>query len=256
MCGRYVVSKSGADLADFFSVDETGEDLAEPSYNVAPTDPINVLLRGRSRQDPVPAESAAASEDARIRSGTVLRLERARWGLVPPWTKTLKGNAPLFNARVEEAASKPSFRNAVKKRRAAIPASGYYEWKTSAEGVKQPYFLSTGDEPFVFAGMFEWWKDPALAGGDPASWVLSATILTQAATGRLAEIHPRTPVLLAPELFSDWLDPEVAGSEALLDAVSAEGTRLASGLALRPVSGAVGSVRNNHAGLIAPLNPQ
>lgn len=258
MCGRYVVSRSGAQLGAFFHADESAVDAIPPSWNIAPTQQISVLLRGRSRAER-PGPTPEAAERPLVR-----RLEAARWGLLPSWVTSLRRTPVLFNARIEEAAEKPAFRTAITGRRAAVPASGYYEWRVGADGRKQPFYITapTG-EPFLFAGLYSWWRDPAAE--DPARWLLSATILTQQATGRLADIHPRTPVILHDDLQVDWLDPTLPGSRELLEETGRQSRETAAGLQLRPVDRAVGSVRNNHAGLIdpipteglgAPLNPR
>jgi putative SOS response-associated peptidase YedK len=44
-----------------------------------------------------------------------------------------------FNARAETVATTPMFRDAFKRHRCIVPASGYYEWLKRPDG-KQPYF--------------------------------------------------------------------------------------------------------------------
>ena len=53
----------------------------------------------------------------------------ARWGLVPSWAKDIKIGARLINARSEPILDKPSFRRSAVKRRALVPAEGYYGWQ-------------------------------------------------------------------------------------------------------------------------------
>jgi len=68
-----------------------------------------------------------------------------RWGLIPYWWKTpLKQLPATFNARTESVATTPMFRDAFKRHRCIIPASGYYEWITKPDG-KRPYFISAAD---------------------------------------------------------------------------------------------------------------
>ena len=52
-----------------------------------------------------------------------------RWGLVPYWAKDAKVGYTTINARAEEVAEKPLFREAVKRRRCLIPADAFYEWQ-------------------------------------------------------------------------------------------------------------------------------
>lgn len=227
------------DIVRFFEADVVGEHLPPPSWNVAPTDPVAIVL------DTIPKGEPDAA--------TVRRVEAARWGLVPSWAKDVKEGARAFNARIESAAEKPQFRNAVVKRRAIVPATGYYEWK-QVGGVKVPQFIHPPqDAPLVFAGLYEWWRDPSKADDDPARWVLSATILTRDSAGAIEDIHDRMPVFLAPEYLEEWLDPRVTGDQDLLDAVAAGGSEVAENLEFHEVDRAVGNVRNNSPELIEPV---
>ena len=61
---------------------------------------------------------------------------KLRWGLIPFWAKDTKIAYKTINARAETVAEKPAFREAFKKRRCIIPASGFYEW-TGPKGNRQ-----------------------------------------------------------------------------------------------------------------------
>jgi putative SOS response-associated peptidase YedK len=96
-----------------------------------------------------------------------------RWGLIPWWwKKTLKELPASFNARAETVAAKPMFRDAFRRNRCVIPASGYYEWLKKPDG-RQPYFISAADgDVLSFAGLWDRWKNPKT--GEP---VISCTII-------------------------------------------------------------------------------
>lgn len=240
MCGRFVVAGAASDLVAMFDIDLVSATVPGPSFNVAPTDSVRIIL------DTIGKDVAVDDEPIR-------RLESARWGLVPAWSTDPKSGVTAINARIETAAEKSTFSTAVKKRRAIVPATGYYEWKV-IDGVKTPYFIhSPLGELMVFAGLYEWWRNQAAAVDSPDKWLLSTTILTRAATGSLAEIHDRMPVFLAPELLDDWLDPHTEGSTELLDEISAGGADVADHVEFHKVDGAVGNVRNSGPALIAPL---
>ena len=117
---------------------------------------------------------------------------------------------PDINARSEDALSKPSFRNAVRRRRCLIPADGFYEW-TGPKGHRHPYNIRPRVPHLIaFAGLYESWSEPE--GG-----VLdTATILTCAANPTVAALHARMPVVLAPAQFDDWLDVERVSTEEAL----------------------------------------
>ena len=240
MCGRFVVAGAASDLVALFDVDLPADDLPAPSWNIAPTDRVSIVL------DAVPKGPDAGSEPVR-------RLEAARWGLIPSWSSDMKGGPSAINARIETVREKRHFSVAVQKRRALVPATGYYEWHT-VDGIKTPYFIHLPDrELLAFAGLYEWWRDPTVAADDPRRWVLSTTILTQAATGDLAQIHDRMPVFVDADLADDWLDPLEPASDELLAAVSLGGVEVADRAEFHRVGSAVGNVRNNGPELIEPL---
>lgn len=216
-------------------VDVEGDDLPEPSYNVAPTDRVAIVLDSGKTEPPT------------------RRLETARWGLIPGWAKDSKIGVRAFNARSEELEDKPMFRTPLEKRRAVIPTSGYYEWKT-ADGVKTPHYIHPADgAPLLMAGLYEWWKNPAIADDDPARWVLSFTILTRDSIGRLGSIHDRMPLFLDPDHADAWLDPTTDNVRDVLDAAIDAAPAIAETLDDHVVSKAVGNVRNNSPQLIEPV---
>ncbi len=236
MCGRFVVASAGTDLVGVLRVDVEGDDLPEPSYNVAPTAQAAIVLDSVKEELPV------------------RRLESARWGLVPGWAKDLKIGARAFNARSEELEDKPMFRSALEKRRAVVPASGYYEWKT-VDGVKIPHYIHPADgSPLFIAGLYEWWRDKAKADDDPTRWLLSFTILTRDSIGHLGSIHDRMPLFLDPDHADAWLDPTTDNVRDVLDAAIDAAPALADTLDDHVVSRAVGNVRNNSPELIEPAD--
>jgi putative SOS response-associated peptidase YedK len=233
MCGRFVIAGNKAAIRDAFSVDETYEDEVKPSWNVAPMQGIPFVSE-------------------QVREGTLVRrLEVARWGLVPGWSKDPKAGARMINARSETVTEKPSFRAAAAKRRALIPANGYYEWQKNEDGTKTPYYLHGQDEGQLlgFAGLYEFWADPSKAEDAEDKWLVTATILTRAATDVLGHIHDRTPVIVPRELQDQWLDPTMTERDQVqhfLDTIPEPN------LVPRIVGKEVGSVRNNGPQLIQP----
>lgn len=236
MCGRFVVTKVASELVGVLRVDVEGDELPPPSYNVAPTARAAIVL-----------DSAKTDPPTR-------RLESARWGLVPSWAKDVSIGARAFNARAEELEDKPMFRNALEKRRAIVPTSGYYEWKTTPDG-KVPHYIRPADgEPLFLAGLYEWWRDKTKADDDPDRWLLSFTILTRDAIGELGSIHDRMPLFVDPDFADAWLDTDTDNVRDILDAAIDAAPQVAQTLRNDVVSKAVGNVRNDSPELIEPVD--
>lgn len=224
----------GAFLAEALNIDIVADDLPSPSYNVAPTARVAIVLDSTKTEPPT------------------RRLAAARWGLVPGWAKNVSVGARAFNARSEDAEHKPMFGAALAARRAIVPASGYYEWqRLGAQTV--PHYIHPEQGPLLFAGLYEWWRDPTRAADDPARWLLSVTVLTRAATGRLAAVHDRMPLFLDVAFADAWLDPTEEHVGDVLDAAVDAAPRLADTLADHVVGGAVGNARIDTPSLIEPV---
>lgn len=235
------MARAVGDLVAEFDVDESLVESIEPSYNVAPTDPVPIVLDRRDKE---------TKELSR-------KLVSARWGLVPAWSKDTKGAARLINARRETVTEKPSFRKAASQRRALVPADGYYEWqKEEVDGklTKIPTYLhAPGDGVLAFAALFENWPDPSLPQGHPNRWLRTCSIITGPASDTLGYIHDRTPVIVPKDLWADWLNPELtseADVRGLIDAMPEPH------LVPRVVSSLVNSVQNNGPELIEPAAPE
>ena len=242
MCGRFVVTSPTIELVTLFNVQFVGENLPGPSWNIAPTQSVAVIVDSGSRE--------------RLAEESVRRLEAARWGLIPSWAKDLSIGSKAFNARIETAAEKPMFRSAVASHRAIIPASGYFEWRTT-EGVKIPQYIFSADgQPLAFAGLYSWWRVATDSTSTSSEWVLSTTILTRASTGEMASVHDRMPVFLDRSRIDDWLNPAQRGTAGLLDAAANSAVVVATGLRHHEVDRAVGAVGNNSPELIEPVASQ
>jgi putative SOS response-associated peptidase YedK len=232
MCGRFVSARKRLELLEEFTAtrDTVAADR-QPDYNVAPTKRIYTVLEHRDERE--------------------LRL--LRWGLVPSWAKDTSGGARMINARSETVAVKPAFRAAFAKRRCLIPADGYYEWITE-EKAKKPFYIYRADGGILaFAGIYELWRNSLVPEDHEDAWYWSASIITTQATDEIGRIHDRTPMVIAPENWPDWLNPANNDKE-LVHAIMRPATFSgADGLASHPVSTAVNSVRNNGSSLIEPL---
>lgn len=251
MCGRYASYRAAQDLADAFDVAEVTPEAAAvaPSYNVAPTMAIRIVLERRERLEEDAGAGPGAERPGAEGPGVRRELHAARWGLVPAWAPDLRIGNRLINARVESLAEKPAFRASLAKRRCVVPAEGYYEWERR-DGTKVPYFIhDPGGAPLALAGLYAFWRDPERADDDPERWVLSATIVTRDAAPGLARIHDRQPVVLTRDDVAAWLDP------TLEDGREAVAHLLGSGapLTFYEVSRRVNRAGVDDAGLILPV---
>ncbi len=222
MCGRFVGYRQLDELQQFFPIDRANCDVAA-NFNVAPTQEILAIYTYEGEN----------------------WLDRFHWGLVPFWAKDPSIGNRMINARAETIDEKPSFKNAFKKRRCLIIADGFYEWK-GTKGQKQPMLITLPDKkPFAFAGLWEIWYKNKQA---PA--YRSCTIITTEASASIREIHHRMPVILKPEVYKDWLNPQYQNTENLKHILAVE--RLTE-LTSYPVSKQVNSARNNDLSLLDPI---
>jgi putative SOS response-associated peptidase YedK len=182
MCGRFTNRLTWEEIVRLYRLTiKAPPHNMPPRYNICPTDPVDVVTERDGNRDFI----------------------RMRWGLVPSWWpkpfKDLK--AATFNARTETVADKPFFRDAFRRTRCLIPASGYYEWQDTATG-KQPWYFTRADsEPITFAGVWDEWKDKATG-----EVLKSCTMLITEPNDFVAEVHDRMPVVLESKDFVSWLN--------------------------------------------------
>jgi putative SOS response-associated peptidase YedK len=197
------------------------------------------------------------------------QLRVVTWGLVPSWAKDPKIGSRMINARMETVADKPAFRRAFERRRAILPADGYYEWYeheerskagqaqprgsagTGRRPRKQPFFIRPKDgSVLAMAGLYELWRDPTKSDDDPTRWLWTCTVITTDAEDDLGRIHDRMPLMLTPDRYDAWLDPENRDRDSLLGLLRPAAPGL---LEAYPVSTLVSNVANNGPALVEPL---
>ena len=212
MCGRFSNSTTSDDVKATFklSFPSSGGSRGQnnrPQWNIAPSMVIDTVVNIGQRR----------------------MLTAMTWGIATP-----QNTRPLINARSETMFEKPTFRQAARMRRCLVITSGWFEWAAP----KKPYFIRRADDtPMGMAGLY--WDDD-IDGGR------RCVIVTTAADRELSQIHHRAPMVLDPQYFDDWLDPETS-----LEAVAGL-TRpsLDSVFDWHPVSAEVGSTRVDHDGLV------
>jgi putative SOS response-associated peptidase YedK len=175
MCGRFALKTSAKELQRYYHTKNAMEYHAR--YNIAPSLPVLTIHN--------------APDKIRI-------MDIMRWGLVPSWAKDISIGNRMINARSETLEEKPSFRNAFKRRRCIIPASGFYEWHAKT---RDPYYFSSAEGVLSLAGIWEHWQSA------DGSELYSCAILTTSANRLLQPVHERMPVILKPDGIDLWLSP-------------------------------------------------
>ena len=208
-------------MAKDFGVQEITDDL-QPSFNVAPTDNVAVVLNNGVKQ-----------------------LVAMRWGLVPFWATDPKIASKHINARAETLTVKPAFKDAFKRRRCLVVADGFFEWQKEG-ATKIPLFIQLEPErPFGFAGLYEVWTPPL------GEKLVTCTIITTEPNELVRPIHDRMPVILPKDAEDFWLDSAVEDHTRLLDLLQ---PYQASDMSAFTVSKLVNSVKNNSPECIEPVS--
>ncbi len=201
MCGLYAIHANPEVVALQFGLEEAPE--FKTRYNVCPGTEITVVRLDREKR----------------------RVARQhRWGLINK----------LINARGESLLERPAFRDAFRRARCLVPASGFYEWQSVA-GRKHPwYFMPTDAELFGLAGITSVWNG-----------IRSVSLITTAPNSLMEPVHDRMPVIIAPEDYANWLD---RANENPIELVR---PYPAAHMKAHPVSPRVSRPENDDAGLIA-----
>ena len=215
MCGRYRLSRRKQIIEEYFDTSEWQDDWS-PRYNIAPTQSVPVI-----RQHP---------------KEPVRQVSTMRWGLIPSWAKDPTIATRTINAKSETAAIKPAFRDPLKFRRCLIPADGFYEWQRAGKS-KQTFCFEVSDgELFAFAGLWDGWKD---ANGQ---WVKTCSILTTTPNAVTSTVHDRMPVILDPDSYDLWLDPEMRNVAVISELLKPYDARL---MRCYPVNTRINNVAND-----------
>ena len=223
MCGRYTQTAAFDELALRFgiTVEDTGLEDLTPRYNVAPSQPVPIVIAHNGGR----------------------QLVMARWGFHPVWMKT-STPAPI-NAKAETVAASRMFQAAVKHHRCLVPADGFYEWKpVPGQRRKQPYYLRLkGGGLFAFAGLYT-------AADTDAAARATCTIITTTPNDLVASIHNRMPVILEPDDEGRWTDARVTDPATVLPCLRPLAAQRMEGY---PVSTLVSSPGNEGSRLVQPV---
>lgn len=213
MCGRKTLTKAKREIIEEYEVEESSwinSKSYSPSYNIAPTDQVPILLYEQERF-----------------------IRPMQWGLIPAWAGDSSIGSKMINARSETLQKKRTFKPLIKDQRCIIIADGYYEWQ-GEKGNKQPYYIYKPDKGFMsMAGLWSRWKS------NQNETVYSYTVITTEPAENINHIHNRMPAILNQNNVDDWLNSE-SSLEIALDLLKPY-----AGLQYHPISKYVNSVGNN-----------
>ena len=202
MCGRYALHATPEVIALQFGLDTVPQLV--PRYNICPG--TEILTIGNDRK-------------ARL----------LPWG----------ARGRFANARAETVAEKPMFRDAFRRFRCLVPASGFYEWQAIAK-TKRPWYVQPKDAAlFGLAGIVTLWQG-----------VRGVVLMTTEPNPLMATIHDRMPVIVPAANFAAWLDPENQKVGGLLRSYPAEAMHA------HPVHPRVNTPANDDPALISEFDAQ
>ncbi|WP_299301401.1 SOS response-associated peptidase [uncultured Litoreibacter sp.] len=194
MCGRQALTLPHDAMSQMFGATLANDLPDVPNYNICPTNQV-----------------CAVTSDAGVRHVTSMR-----WGFIPHWYAKPNGGPLLINARSETIAEKPAFKAAVRQRRCLIPATGFYEWTKDETGNRLPWYIHpAAEEALAFAGVWQRWERDGEAH-------TTCAIVTTLANDRMAELHSRQPVTIAPADYGLWLGEQGHGAATLMTAAPPE----------------------------------
>jgi len=132
------------------------------------------------------------------------------WGLIPRWTKDEAAAKELrqmtLNARRETVYDKPSFRDAIVKRRGLLPVNAFVEWRQDGK-IKQPHLVRLrGSELFTLGCIWEEWTNK-ISGEQQQTF----SIVTTDANNLMSYVHnakQRMPVIIPHDMRQAWLHAE------------------------------------------------
>ncbi len=180
MCGRYKLSAKHRDVQKHFDILDAGFDF-EPSEEIFPGTDIFAVDRERHA-----AKIFWTIEDCDNRGIT----------------------RKVINAKSETISFVQMFKDAFKRGRVLIPATGFYEWKDLPNRAKEKYVFEMDEPLFAFAGIA---RDCEVKGERRNCGV----ILTTEANETVRPIHTknRMPVIIHKYDYEKWLDPDTSFEE-------------------------------------------
>lgn len=191
MCERYAVPDQ--DLAERALAPEFRWWQFSASFNVAPSRYVPAVRLHEGRSEAV----------------------MMRWGLIPAWAHGDMSAGHWLRLSCSNLEGSPLFRGPwLNGRRCVLPFAGFYTWRLTPAGYRQPYFVHANGRP-VFAVAALWDRTET----DDGDVIEGCAILTVPANAPLESIQTATheiPAVLSAEDCEIWLHGTPAEARALL----------------------------------------
>ena len=194
MCGRAtVINPDGIESRVYGFTKTFIPSDWKPRYNLNPREDIPAV-----HVDPVSGDRV---------------LRPMHWNLIPSHIGSRAKAAEFdsqystFNAKIERAASAPTYRNSWRRQRCLVLVDGIIEW-VGAKGQKTPHLIRhRAGNSFAMAGLCSVCRD------DSSDALWSCTIVIGPSDEWYGRFHHRMAIVLRPELYEQWLDPDMVEAE-------------------------------------------
>lgn len=223
MSRRFALAVGQSKVEKYFSVKTEAGFNITPDYNI----------------------SAGAVHPLILHENGQRRVKRAKWGLIPADAEDEREGREHCNIPVGDANKDEWYQECLEKRRALIPASGFYKWKTTENKSTPFYVRMLAGDIMALGGVYSRWKSEG--GLD----IFSFAVLTQKATPLVEPVDSRMPLIVHKNNFKVWLDSKTEADSAL-EQVQSSSSGLTDMIVNR-VSEQVNDITNSGSDLIQPI---
>jgi putative SOS response-associated peptidase YedK len=178
MCNRYSLTSELSELTNDFRIDRVHMPYNQ-RYNIAPTQLIPVI------------ESADGERC----------LSEQRWGLIPYWGKS------SVHTNLDTLSEKPYLAQMLRKKRCAVPCSGFYIWKLERKQQNAWRVVHKEQRTFAMPGIYDVWLD------SERNEHKMCTVIT---AGTAFDTEHKLPLVLDEPSMDVWLNPEENRIDSLL----------------------------------------
>lgn len=125
-----------------------------------------------------------------------IAFESIKWGF-----KKWDSSGVIINTRVETIRKKTFFSKHLETGRCVVPAGEFFEWEKQKTGKRKYYAKDKKGNILFMAGLYR----DVIDANDPKGYIREFVIITKEATGEIAKIHDRMPVILRVDQIEAWL---------------------------------------------------